>query len=341
MKKYLLILSVFLVTSFLNAQTENNPFSKFGYDVLVATSSKGEFEEFHDRRDIVEIGSVLYNTKTKQIVKVLDKDSTTIDISAATAAMSVDPLCEKYYWISPYVYCANNPIKYIDPTGMWYNDANEKEAQKQEKALNKLYTDLYKQAWKIEAKGGDASDVYARIGEISNSINDILDMRNNADTEFRYAKASNKDNPAGKDNPTIDGLGTSVVTMYVEGNMGSKAHEGRHGGDVARGTLTLANYNVNHEVSAYQAQYGATGNINYIQVNELNQRLAYNTGIQPPISQINNMNAITPAFVNSIGTMTYVPLPNGRTQPGLMRLYPPKVWDGTRWLTISPTQWDR
>ena len=38
--------------------------------------------------------------------------------SALGRFTSVDPLCEKYYWISPYAYCANNPILYIDPTGM-------------------------------------------------------------------------------------------------------------------------------------------------------------------------------------------------------------------------------
>ena len=31
--------------------------------------------------------------------------------------MQPDPLAEKYYSISPYVYCLNNPIKYIDPYG--------------------------------------------------------------------------------------------------------------------------------------------------------------------------------------------------------------------------------
>ena len=36
--------------------------------------------------------------------------------------MTVDPLAEKYYGISPYVYVANNPIKFVDPTGMWIGD---------------------------------------------------------------------------------------------------------------------------------------------------------------------------------------------------------------------------
>ncbi len=30
---------------------------------------------------------------------------------------SLDPMCEKYYYVSPYVYCLNNPVKHIDPDG--------------------------------------------------------------------------------------------------------------------------------------------------------------------------------------------------------------------------------
>ena len=31
----------------------------------------------------------------------------------------VDPMSEKYYGVSPYLYCANNPILLVDPNGMW------------------------------------------------------------------------------------------------------------------------------------------------------------------------------------------------------------------------------
>ena len=41
---------------------------------------------------------------------------------------TVDPLAEKYYSMTPYNYCANNPVMFVDPMGMnWYEwDGNYK-----------------------------------------------------------------------------------------------------------------------------------------------------------------------------------------------------------------------
>ena len=34
---------------------------------------------------------------------------------------SRDPMFEKYFWMTPYAYCANNPVKYVDPSGRELN----------------------------------------------------------------------------------------------------------------------------------------------------------------------------------------------------------------------------
>lgn len=36
---------------------------------------------------------------------------------AIMRATAMDPLCEKYYSISPYAWCNNNPVNYVDPDG--------------------------------------------------------------------------------------------------------------------------------------------------------------------------------------------------------------------------------
>ena len=39
---------------------------------------------------------------------------------------SRDPMFEKYFWMTPYAYCANNPVKYVDPSGeAWKPTFNE------------------------------------------------------------------------------------------------------------------------------------------------------------------------------------------------------------------------
>ena len=42
---------------------------------------------------------------------------------------TMDPLCEKYYSISPYAYCAGNPVNLVDPDGrtiyIWYGENNK------------------------------------------------------------------------------------------------------------------------------------------------------------------------------------------------------------------------
>ena len=117
MKK--LLLPVFLLMALLpvSAQSEGNPFQRLGYNTPVYTF--GEDKEFHDQDVIVEIGSVFYNTKTNKVVGFVEEKDSLVELAPELQSMSIDPLCEKYYSISPYAYCFNNPVKFVDPNGMW------------------------------------------------------------------------------------------------------------------------------------------------------------------------------------------------------------------------------
>ncbi len=96
-----------------------NPFATYGYKPKMATLSNGHFDEFHDKDRIIEIGSVKFDTKTNKIVGLAESDTldTVMDIQTVSRFISIDPHAERYYSISPYAYCNNNPIRFIDPNG--------------------------------------------------------------------------------------------------------------------------------------------------------------------------------------------------------------------------------
>ncbi|MEJ5102218.1 RHS repeat-associated core domain-containing protein [Chryseobacterium sp. MYb328] len=98
-----------------------NPFKKYGYYPKIATLSKGKYLEFHDMDAVVNIGSVKYNRKTKEITEFREIDLSDPDaqpyLDTAGRWFSPDPLSEEYSSWSPYNMVLNNPISNIDPDG--------------------------------------------------------------------------------------------------------------------------------------------------------------------------------------------------------------------------------
>ena len=70
-----------------------------------------------------------YKYNSKEFVEMHGFDSYDSDARmyypAMMRTMTMDPLAEKYYSVSPYAWCLNNPVRNVDPTGMWiqYNDS--------------------------------------------------------------------------------------------------------------------------------------------------------------------------------------------------------------------------
>lgn len=118
MKRLFLVFSILFSIILANAQ---NPFEAYSYSPKIATLSNGKYNEFHDLDTIVQIGTVLFNTQTKQIVAFLQVDTLYSEASLqpdiVSMWMSPDPLSDERPSLSPYNYCQNNPIILVDPDG--------------------------------------------------------------------------------------------------------------------------------------------------------------------------------------------------------------------------------
>lgn len=122
MKKTIFIVSLLLIAS-LGATQAQNVFKKYGFKKEVLTLSKGKYQEIFKNEEVVQIGTVLVNTKTNKVVKLLNEDTTktTYNAELSSRFLTIDPLAEKYYSISPYAFCNDNPVINIDPDGMeWF-----------------------------------------------------------------------------------------------------------------------------------------------------------------------------------------------------------------------------
>ena len=117
MRKLLLTIALCVLATLpsLAQHQEGNPFKRLGYKPSVYTF--GDDKEFHDLDTVVEIGDVLFNTQTKEVVGFVEDMDSLIELKPELQSMSIDPHCEKYYSITPYAYCFNNPVRFIDPDG--------------------------------------------------------------------------------------------------------------------------------------------------------------------------------------------------------------------------------
>lgn len=156
---------------------EENHYYPFGLKHSNYNSDKLMYVKESDVYKLVPINTILptykykYNGKELQDelgLNMYDYGARNYD-PALGRWMNVDPLAEKGRRWSPYNYCMNNPVFFIDPDGMWIEVKDDKDNSFRYNN-GKLYTQNSEtKAWDVEAN----VDSKSYVGQILSALNQI------------------------------------------------------------------------------------------------------------------------------------------------------------------------
>ena len=203
----------------------------------------------------------------------------------------VDPLAEKYFGFSPFVYCANNPVNLIDPNGMEIKDGKEEVERTKARANRKVKIEqkFQKKQWvkaaRKEAKGKSADNNYNRIErsidrefEFQSNVNEIGAMEDSKTTIYNvYTNYSGTDVAGKTEYGGTNENGQHIININVRSSyaiMGGIEHELVHGYQFLQGEIDYdpnglpgLTYDIFDEVSAYRREWAFTGDIRMYNAN--------------------------------------------------------------------------
>ncbi|MDE6549645.1 MAG: hypothetical protein K2L22_11675 [Muribaculaceae bacterium] len=248
--------------------------------------------------------------------------------SAVPAFTRIDPMAEKYPWLSPYLYCANNPVNNTDPTGMyvvkesqeeWKRNKNDIKNRRDrlQSSIDKTKSKGAKKGWskeKIEKKIGDKQE---RVASLDNTLSTMTNIEN---SEQGYSLHQTSDNGGlSLENGIIKiSYNPSKYNKFKNSNF---VHEVTHAGqfesgDIAFSTESGGSYLVDifDEIEAYKAQYAYEPST----LSGLNPDLGINA--------INDINRDWITGVRSNGTLMYSDGGYCRTGQGYVRVDSPLIF---------------
>jgi RHS repeat-associated protein len=109
--------------------------------------------------------------------------------------LSVDPMSGKYPSFSPYVYCANNPVKLVDPDGrQWESKADEEKAlsliEQAQDNQKTIYASIKMITSKKELSRRDKAmlnDLISQYQYLSEGIANLKDMGSSTEETFHFS----------------------------------------------------------------------------------------------------------------------------------------------------------
>ena len=176
-----------------------------------------------------------------------------MDHELMTMWLSVDPMSDKYPSISPYAYCAWNPVKLVDPDGREWDPASLA-------IINKFRKDT--------EYARDNATTEEQRKELQNALDelDVLSRPGGQMYHIEYGNTSNY-NKKGETDYDIENDRVRIIISY-DGETGDIAHELKHAYQFETGDLSFDSqtggcaravlYDLTDEESAYRrgAAYG-------------------------------------------------------------------------------------
>ena len=187
-----------------------------------------------------------------------------MDHELMTMWLSVDPMAYKYPSISPYAYCAWNPVKLLDPNGMKFDSASM------------VYVNWFKE------KTNELISINPYyISEYRKAINELEKLELSSQS---YHICINNNSIFVKGETSYD-LNNNYVLISFDGNVENLAHEFVHAYQFETGDLSFSEslglagvlYDIHDEMQAYRRQ--TFYNINFKMPN-IQTILKINSGIR-------------------------------------------------------------
>ncbi len=186
MKKTVLFMTFFALI-LRGVTTAQNPYESIGKKAKVLTLSNGKYQEIFTNDTIVPIGSVMYNRVTGDIVAFLTRDTMyaeyNLEPEVVSRWLSPDPLGAKFPQNSPYSYANDNPILFIDPTGMTPETVKpvgntEEERQQAVKMITNTLSKEDAKYVRLDANGNIDKDYLNSHSSDSKNLASLKDMVN-------------------------------------------------------------------------------------------------------------------------------------------------------------------
>ncbi len=191
--------------------------------------------------------------------------------------LSVDPLFEKYAGMSPYNYCAGNPVKMVDPDGREIDETSMTEHNNLKETIVSTKNNLIEQRKGLDPGSEGYSELSSRIDKLSEAFDNLTAMEK-SDKIFKYKAVKDDKTDFVEITQSIENFKKNIYELsYAEGDIENMIHEvAIHGGQFVNGDLYYQeeggvlrrkvgnNKTIDDiEVSAYQAQYALSGRLKY------------------------------------------------------------------------------